>query len=202
MSDTTTKLTEKIKALSALIDHPRTGEGERDTARRMLARALTKAQRDGVDVGERESRDHRVYGEKYHQVRTLGLVAIAKLMREDVKLARRLGRLPATTPGALALVDGLGALPPEVKVSIRSEYYSGGGSIHIRVKAIPCGWGFVQGTRHGREVMVPSPIFQAALDDLKAIHAAYNYDGSDLTTDHFDRNYLGIVDYERPTERA
>ncbi|MGR7000809.1 hypothetical protein ACU686_26615 [Yinghuangia aomiensis] len=45
-----TKTQTKIQHLQTLIDHPRTGEEERDTARRMLKRLLDKAKADGVTV--------------------------------------------------------------------------------------------------------------------------------------------------------
>lgn len=197
----TTKTQTKIQYLQNLIDHERTGEEERDTARRMLKRLRDKAKAEGVTVAHGGWVDRRAYGEKYDQVRNLRLPAIAKLMRQDVALARKLGRQQAK-PCAVALMDALGTMPPQIKVSITSQYYSGGGAIDIRVKNIPTEWGFVEEEDiGGHRRAVPSPALRAVLDDLKAVHWAYNYDGSDITTDYFDRNYMGHVDYERPYDR-
>lgn len=197
----------QIQKLQALIDDPAAHDGEREAARRMLARALKKAgiSRSDTAAIKRESGAWgwdlgRVYGSKYEQVRNMTLPEIAKLMREDVKLARKLGQGEGAV-GAVAIRNALGAMPREVKVSITSEYFSGGGAIRIRVKNIPADWGFVmEPDRYRPEVMVsvPSPAFAAALDQLREIHRAYNYDGSDAMVDHFDVNYYGHVDYDRP----
>lgn len=207
MNTTAAKAQKKIGLLKALIDHPRTGEPEREAARRMLKRVMDRARADGGQTDAYagwSTADHRTYGAKYEQVKNMGLAEIAKLMREDVKLARKVGK-QAAEPGSLALVDALGTMPAQIKVSITSQYYSGGGSIHVRVKNIPDGWGFVEEDhpfRDGATRMVPSPAFSAVLTDLRVIHAAYNYDGSDISTDYYDKNYLGCVDYERPYDRA
>ncbi|MFJ2882439.1 hypothetical protein ACIQGT_14040 [Streptomyces sp. NPDC093108] len=196
-----TKTQKKIKNLQALIDHERTGEPERDAARRMIKRIHDTAKRDGVTLKANGWVDTRVYGDKYDTVRNLALPAIAKLMRQDVKLARKLGQ-EAAEPGALALMDALGVMPAEIKVSITSRYYSGGGSIDIRVKNIPDDWGFVkEEDTHGYVRTVPSPALAAVLADLKVIHWSYNFDGGDPYAEYAHRNYLGSVDYDRPYDR-
>lgn len=199
-----------VQKLKELIERGAT-EGERDAARRMLERALRKAAKSGGTAPGGKGagaaagsgfEDHRVYGSKYDQVSRMGLAEIAALMRQDVKLARKLGDGPAE-PGDLAISNPLAAMPKGVKVSIRSEYFSGGGAIRIRVKEIPEDWGFVtEPDRYRPDVMVkvPSPAFAVALDQLREIHWAYNYDGSDIQVDHFDRNYYGGVDYDRPRD--
>lgn len=204
MNASATKAQKKISLLRALIDHPRTGEPERDAARRMLQRILNKARTEGIQINGHGWVDRRVYGAKYQQVKGMGLAEIAKLMREDVKVARKVGK-QMTEPGAVAVIDAIGTMPAQIKVSITSRYYSGGGSIDIRVKNIPRDWGFIEeehAFRPGFMYLVPSPAFAAVLTDLRVIHAAYNYDGGDITTDYFDQNYLGCVDYERPYDRA
>jgi hypothetical protein len=167
----------------------------------MLARLLKKAAQD--DAERPPYVDTRVYGSKYEQAKNMGLAEIAKLMRQDIKLARKIGQ-KAAEPGAVAVPDPIADMPAQIKVSITSRYYSGGGSIDIRVKNIPEAWGFVQVPDMYRpDVMrtVPSPAFGALLVELRVIHFAYNYDNSDIMTDYFDNNYLGSVDYERPYDR-
>lgn len=200
MNASATKAQKKISLLRALIDHPRTGEGERDAARRMLQRILDKAKTEGVQINDRGWVDHRVYGAKWEQAKNLRLTDIAKLIREDIKVARKISK-QAAEPGAIAVIDALGTMPTQIKMSVTTEYYSGGGSIDITVKNIPEDWGFVEEERYGRPCVVPSPAFQAVLAELRVIHAAYNYDGSDILTDYFDQRYLGSVDYERPYDR-
>lgn len=200
MNVSATKAQKKVSLLRALIDHPRTGEGERDAARRMLQRVLDNAKTEGVQINDRGWVDHRVYGAKWEQAKNLRLTDIAKLMREDIKVARKIGK-QAAGPGVIAVIDALGTMPTQIKMSVTTEYYSGGGSIDITVKNIPDDWGFVEAERYGRPCTIPSAAFEAVLTDLRVIHAAYNYDGSDILTDYFDQRYLGCVDYERPYHR-
>jgi hypothetical protein len=196
-----TKTQTKIQYLRNLIDHERTPEEERDTARRMLQRLLDKAKEAGVTITPAGWVDPRSYGEKYDQVRNLRLTDIAKLMRQDIKLARQLGK-QQPEPGAVAVMDALGTMPAQIKISVTTQYYAGGGAIDIRVKNIPADWGYVEeADRWGHMRTVPSPALRAVLDDLEAIHWSYNYDGSDAMTDHFDRRFWGGVEYERPYDR-
>jgi hypothetical protein len=197
MNGTAAKTQKKIDLLRTLIDHPRTGEDERDTARRMLKRLLAKTLQDGSS-GRPGHADTRVYGSKYEQAKNMGLAEIAKLMRQDIKLTRKIGQ-KAAGPGALAVPDPIADMPADIKISITSQYYSGGGAIRVMVKNIPEAWGFIKEEDHwGVMRSVPSPAFAALLVELRVIHFAYNYDNSDITTDYFERNYAGTVDYERP----
>ena len=205
---------QKIQLLKNLINHPRTGEEERDAARRMLKRVMDKAREKGEQLAEATAISERsnpsggyrlpgvVYGAKYEQVKNMPLAEIAKLMRADIRLARKVGANSAT-PDAVAVIDPLGDMPKEVKVSVTSEYFSGGGAIRMRVKNIPLRWGFAkEPDRWGEMQWMPSPSFKAVLDELRAIHGAYNFDGSDPMVDHYHVNYYGSVDYDRPHDRA
>ena len=190
------KAAKKVQLLKALIDHPRTGEEERDAARRMLQRILAKAQTGGEKIAPGWV-DHRVYGAKYQQVSGMRLVDIAKLMRADIKLARKIG-LKAAEPGALATVDPIANAPAGIKYSVTTQLYSGGGSIDITLKNIPADWGYTHEDRgHGELRKVATPALTALAAELAAIHRAYNYNGSDITTDYFDVNYYGGVSDER-----
>lgn len=185
-----TKTQKTIQNLRALIDHPRTGENEREAARRMLKRVLTKAREQGEQTGDRFP-DHRVYGEKCdEQVRRLNVVEIAKLMRADIKLALKVAKA-TTQPGTLATFDALAAIPDGVKITVRTRHYT---SIDIVVRNIPEAWGWTEEPDNwGRKRPVPTPALKALAQELKTIHRAYNYDGSDISTDHFDVNYYGGV---------
>ncbi|MFE8941169.1 hypothetical protein ACFYNX_27305 [Streptomyces sp. NPDC007872] len=202
---TKSRTARKVELLQNLINHPRTAAEERDAAKRMLNRVIEKARDNGEDVTDTRtarSGGYRlpevVYGDKYEQVKNMRLPDIAKLMRADIKIARKVGT-KSSTPGALATVDPLGDMPKEIKVSVTSEYFAGGGAIRMRVKDIPLEWGFVQERdRWGDMRWVPSVAFAAVLTDLEVIHQAYNYDGSDSQVDYFHVNFYGSVDYERP----
>lgn len=202
---TKSRTAQKIELLQNLINHPRTAAEEREAAQRMLKRVIERARDNGEDVTDTrtpKAGGYRlpevVYGDKYKQVKGMRLPDIAKLMRADIKIARKVGT-KSSTPGALATVDPLGDMPKEIKVSVTSEYFAGGGAIRMRVKNIPLEWGFVQKRdQWGDMRWVPSDAFEAVLTDLKVIHQAYNYDGSDSQVDYYHVNYYGSVDYDRP----
>ncbi|MFE4309157.1 hypothetical protein ACFRR6_24270 [Streptomyces sp. NPDC056891] len=202
---TKSRTAQKIELLQNLINHPRTADEEREAAQRMLKRVIEKARDNGEDVTDTRTAKAGgyqlpdvVYGDKYEQIKGMRLPDIAKLMRADIKIARKVGT-KSSTPGALAAIDPLGDMPKEIKVSITSDYFAGGGAIRIRVKNIPPEWGFVQKRdQWGDMRWVPSDAFEAVLTDLKVIHQAYNYDGSDSQVDYFHVNYYGSVDYDRP----
>ncbi|WP_327309791.1 hypothetical protein OG730_41650 (plasmid) [Streptomyces sp. NBC_01298] len=203
---TKSRTAQKIELLQNLINHPRTEAEEREAAQRMLKRVIEKARDNGEEVTDthtaRKPGGYRlpevVYGDKYEQVKGMRLQDIAKLMRADIKMARKVGA-KSSAPGALATVDPLGDMPKEIKVSVTSEYFSGGGAIRMRVKNVPREWGFVRKRDPWGDMRwVPSDAFEAVLTDLKVIHQAYNYDGSDSQVDYFHVNYYGSVDYDRP----
>lgn len=193
-----TKARNKMDLLKALIDHPRTGEEERDAARRMLQRILTKARANGERLTATGWVDHRTYGAKYQQVRGMRLAEIAKLMRADIKLAQKIG-LKTDGPATLATVDPIANAPAVIKYSVTTHMYSGGGSIDITIKNIPADWGYrmEMSEERGHMRKVPTAALNALAGELAAIHQAYNYNGSDTTTDYFDVNYYGGVQDER-----
>lgn len=183
-----TKIRGKIERLNALINHPRTGEAERDAAIRMLARLQAKA---GTAAAAHSSR--RVYGSKYDKVKGFTRAEIAKLIREDIKLARKISKQVAE-PGALKTVDPIGDSPAGIRFSVRTENYSGGGSIDVFIRNIPSGWGFeLQKDDWGEPMEMPTPALRSLAKELKKIMDAYNYDGSDITTDYFDVRFYGSV---------
>jgi hypothetical protein len=197
---TATKTAKKIQLLQALIDHPRTGDEEREAGRRMLARLLAKASTSGEKITATGWTDHRTYGAKYATHRTYA--ETAKLMRADIKLARKIG-LKAADPGSLTVPDPIADAPAAIKFSVRTETFSGGGAIDITISNIPEGWGYTTGiNERGRQCHNPTPALAALADELRAIHQAYNYNGSDPMTDYFDVAYYGGVRAEGPSGSA
>jgi hypothetical protein len=208
---------EKVWILENLLFHPRTGAEERNAAERMLDRALAKAKEAGqvteTDKGAGVWHGYRLpkvrYGAKYEQVKRLSTTEIAKIIRADIKLARKVETKLGTATGAdVALVDSLAALaamPKCIKVSVTSEYFSGGSAIRVRVYNLPeKGWGYVEEENYllGRKVWVPNAELRGILTALEEIHGAYNFDGSDSQVDYSHVNYYGHVDVdwrERPS---
>lgn len=199
---TLTKSGKKIQLLQALIDHPRTGEEEREAARRMLARILAKANANGEHLKPTGWTDRRSYGAKYDKTTYRTYAEIAKLMRADIKIARKIG-LKAAEPGSLAVPDPIADAPAAIKFSVRIETFAGGGAIDITIKNIPEDWGYTTGVNErGRECHNPTPALAALTDELRAIHWAYNYNGSDPMTDYFDVAYYGGVHADEPSGYA
>jgi len=197
-----TKTGKKIQLLQALIDHPRTGDEEREAGRRMLARILAKANAKANANGEHLKpngwTDHRTYGAKYDQVRgEYDIAKIAELMREDIKLSRKIG-LKAAQPGALAIADPIADAPAQIKFAVRTSKYAGGGSINIVIRNVPEDWWETAYDDRGNKFHAAGPALQALAAELRTIHQAYNYNGSDATTDYFDVNYYGSVNAEEP----
>lgn len=207
----------KVWTLENLIFHPRTGAEERAAAERMLDRAIAAAQakghviKKGSDSGAGTWHGYRLpdvrYGARYEEVKNLSTTEIAKRIRADIKLARKIeAKLGTATGSEVALVDSLAALatmPKQIKVSVRSEYFSGGSAIRVKVYNLPeKGWGHVRETdMWGQPRWVPGPELRAILTALEEIHGAYNFDGSDAMVDYFHVNYYGQVEIdwrERP----
>ncbi|MGP4115433.1 hypothetical protein ACTWP5_31610 [Streptomyces sp. 4N509B] len=202
----------RLTYLRALIDHPRTSDHERDAARRAYQRLVTKYKTAGQEIGPEPEPEadpdstvgsangyafpRRVYGLKYHLVRDLRTTDIAKLIRADIRMARKAAQRTAEPGGALKTVDPIGDAPAQLRFSVRSEYYSGGSSIEITIRNIPDAWGWTTERNHWGTRQVPTPELRTLAHELKALHRAYNYDGSDITTDYFDVNYLGGVTAE------
>jgi hypothetical protein len=188
----TTTATSRRQHLLDFIEHPRTGKEERDTARRMLARLDAKA---ATEAGQAPRADHRWYGAKYDHERRLRTTDIAALIRQDIKLAVKLARL-AAAPGALAVPDPFTGVPAQIRYSIRSKYFSGGSSIDIFIQHIPDAWGFAEQEDPywpGHMETRPTPELRALAAALKEIMGAYNHDGSDSMTDHYDVRFYGSV---------
>lgn len=121
------------------------------------------------------------YGTKYAATKDLKRTEIAKLIRADIKAAVKAGSLP------------------KAKYSVTCRSYSGGGSIDIHVSE-------AEGIRvynverllfehdepHAYCALdVYSAEMMAVVETLDAIHASYNYDGSDYSTDYFHVRFYG-----------
>ena len=119
-------------------------------------------------------------------------MAIAKLVRADIKAAVKAGTIPAA------------------KYGVRTERYSGGQSLKVNVSALS--FEVLSEERvllehdephayHGGHWM--SEGAKALEKALDAICDAYNFDGSDIQTDYFHVNFYAnvTVDYDGDAER-
>lgn len=174
----------KIERLIALINHARTCPVERAAGERMLQRAL-KAMEEAPAISIE-------YGDKYAATRSLNTTEVAKLIRQDVKLARKVG-VTGEAAAAVALRNPIGDAPAEIKFRVHTEYFAGGSSITIKIDNIPEQWGFEERDVYGHPAMMPTAALQELADELAALMAPYNYDGSDTQADYWDVRFYAQV---------
>lgn len=122
--------------------------------------------------------DERTYGSKtsptepYRDVKD-----IARDVRADIKAAIKDGRL---------------VLPEGASVGVRISRFSGGTSINVEVRGLKSSQVFLGRDDWDRSRIV-EPVADRANAVLTALLGAYNYDGSDTMTDHFDVRFYGSV---------
>jgi hypothetical protein len=206
------KAMRKVWILENLYFNARTGAGEKDAAGRMLDRAVATAKKAGqvTETGGEAAVWHGYrlpeiwYGSRYEEVKNLSVVEIAKRIREDIKLARKVDDKLASG-ATLAVIDPLAplaAMPKGMKVSVRARH---GNAIDVRIYNLPeRGWGYVEQRdpyRPGHTVWVPGAQLRGIISALEEIHGAYNFDGSDARVEYYHVNYYGHVEVayeERP----
>lgn len=189
--------TDRLSLLRALIDHPGTPESERDTARRLHGRLIAKnSARSGL-TDEAHASYARTYGPKANEVpHHAPLSVITKLMRQDLRLARR--TLSDDAGNSVALVDPIASAPEQIGFSVRKR--PRGSSIDISILNVPADW-FAPGAEvRGASGRAHYGYTQRLVDLIEAveeIHYAYNWDGSDVMSDYFDHRYYGSVRVDR-----
>lgn len=127
--------------------------------------------------------DRTWYGAKYE--RGLSTTEIARRFRADVKAA-----------------VAAGTLPRGLKLSVRTDYFSGGSSIDVTIVQAP-GLRILNPERLELDATnqpcygTPWATAEArALDEaLTAMLNAYNFDGSDIQSDYFHVNFYGHVNF-------
>jgi hypothetical protein len=133
-------------------------------------------------------------GSRLEMTKGMRRAEIAKLFRQDVKDATKRGDLP----------KGL-------KVSVRTSEYSGGGSITVRVTAVPAGFGVLNAPRVYADLCTPHVYSErpylsvqaaALLKKLDAMLQAYNFDDSDSMTDYFHVRFYGHADFDSEVTSA
>ena len=106
---------------------------------------------------------------------------IAAAIRADIKAAKKAGDLPA-----------------DLKVSVRTDNYAGGGAIRVTLSGwdservySPEGDGYFDMTNEAKNVM----------HRVEALRGAYNRDASDPMVDYFEVDYYGSTDWDYSLRR-
>ncbi len=133
-------------------------------------------------------------GSRLEMTKGMSRAEIAKLFRGDIKAA-----------------TARGDLPKGLKVSVRTQEYSGGGSINVRVTAVPAGFGVLNLPRVYADFCTPHvysdrPMYSAQaaalLKKLDAMLQAYNFDDSDTMTDYFHVRFYGHAEFDSDVTSA
>jgi hypothetical protein len=128
-------------------------------------------------------------GSRFQATKNMSRADIAKLFRQDIKEAIKCGFLP----------NGL-------KVSVRTSEFSGGGSINVRVTAVPEGLPLLFIPRAYSDFCNPHtycemPILStqaaALVQKLDSMLQQYNFDNSDIETDYFHMRFCSSIDIDR-----
>lgn len=188
---------DRLSLLRTLIDHPGTPEPERDTARRLHRRLSAKRPTSFGPNGAVHDCYARIYGPKADAVpRHAPLSDIAKLMRQDLRMARR--TLTDDAGNSVALVGPIESAPEQVRFSVRKR--PRGSSIDITVSGVPADW-FAPGEEvrgdSGRIHYGYSHRLVELIEAVEEIHQDYNWNGSDEMADYFDHRYYGSVRVNR-----
>jgi len=117
-------------------------------------------------------------GNKYQSVKSLTTTEIAKLIRKDIKKEH-----------------------PEIKTSVRTQYFAGGSSIDIYIMQTPFNpinpdFNFDDIFQNDHWTSQYIEEYIELEKDIEAIHARYNYNNSDTQVDYFDVNYYGSVNLD------
>lgn len=162
----------RVSRLRTLIDHPRTGSSERDTAQRMLNRIL-RTSRPITDT-------HRQYGSSHGRLgRHSGLDSIAEMIRDDITMAR-IYRPSATESSGITPVDPVRDAPKDIRIEVEVHH---GCEIVVTISCIPPAWGWFRDSG----IDIYSPALRALVDELASIVAGFDHSGDDITNRFFGR---------------
>lgn len=136
-----------------------------------------------------ESQTVRFTGDKHAATKGLNTTQIAALIRADIKAAQKDGRLAK-----------------DLKLSIRTEYFSMGSSINIRITAAPfaivsdAALETARGNGWLARVEQFSPVAKATIDLIEELAMAYNRTETDYQTDYFCKRYYASVAFASELE--
>jgi len=108
---------------------------------------------------------------------------IAADIRADIKAAKKAGQLPA-----------------DIKTSVRTDLYAGGGAIRITLSGWTTEkvWTIEDDAFYGRGY-APTPEAAQAQETIETIRRSYNRDACDSMVDYFEMTYYGSTDWDWKT---
>lgn len=127
-------------------------------------------------------------GSRYAETRDLDIREVAKLVRKDIKAAKKAGKLPK-----------------ELKTSVRISRFAGGQSLDVRLSGIPalnpsylCALARDPYNHSAVRYHIPRllPAMTEAQKLIKGIVSAYNMDDSDSMTDYFCNRFYSDVEVD------
>lgn len=162
----------RMSRLQALIDHPRTGNSERDVAQRMLNRLFRSMRSTAGST--------RQYGSSHGRLgRHAGLEDVAEMIRHDLASARTERPCPAE-PYGLATSDPVADAPTDIRFEVEARHDC---EIVVTISCVPTAWGW----QHDDGIDVHSPALCALVDDIAVIVNSYNHFGNDIMPRFFGR---------------
>jgi len=109
---------------------------------------------------------------------------IAADIRADIKAAKKAGQLPT-----------------DIKVSVKTRTYAGGGAIDVRLSGWDSDrvWTSGYAPEYGREMTWLSDEANSAQKLIEEIRRSYNRDACDSMVDYFEMTYYGSTDWDWTT---
>lgn len=171
-------LVHRLKALQAKAESTKF-DPERDAIIRMIAFLRNKhadvldgtARADGEDDGGHTGGGYHFNwsGGKYSS--RLSVVEIAKILREDIKLRRKLAKGKAK-PGEVRIPDLIGDAPATIKFRVYTRDHS---SIYVVAEGVPAAWWQEEEDNYGNTGLVPGPDLNELAAELVDMMTAYRW---------------------------
>lgn len=185
------KIIRRAEILRSVIDHPNTGDGERTAAEHALHRLLSN------NPGARQLAEAEtatllpvVTGDRYDPA--LDITTIAATLRKEFQLRRRTARKAGGAD--IAVIDPIGDLPAEVKISVRAERGSVYDIIRVNLKGAPDHW-WIPGWPYD----TPGPTLSHVGQEISDAVQSFNRNGSDLRFDHVDVRFHSQITADHRT---
>jgi len=112
-------------------------------------------------------------GERYEATKDLRLKDIAKKIKDEILMKH-----------------------PNIKVSVRSEYFSMGCAIRINVKQVPFRISYLETHPYGGKTRKFHAKAKELLKDIQGIADQYRYNDSDAMIDYFNTNFYCTPSYD------
>lgn len=112
-------------------------------------------------------------GDKYEATRDLPLKEKAKLIKREILVKH-----------------------PDIKVSVRTEFFSMGCAIRISVKKVPTRVSYLEDHPYGGKTRKLTTRGRAILESIQAIANQYRYNDSDAMIDYFNTNFYCTPQYD------